>query len=110
MSLYMVMGRYSHDAIEAMVESGTDREQAARTAVEAAGGKLLSFYGLIGQEYQVAIVFEVPGTAELLGALMPAITSGVLDEWKTIPLCSAAELVQGAALAKKVTKTYPGIG
>jgi len=110
MALYMVMGRYSEEAIEAMVENGSDREAAARIAVEAAGGKLLSFYGLIGQDYQVAITFEVPGTAELLGALMPAITSGVLEDWKTIPLCTASELAKGAALARKVSESYPGLG
>ena len=110
MALYMVMGRYSPDAMKAIMESGSDRETAARTAVEAAGGKLLSFYGMIGQEYQVAITFEVPGTAEYIGAIAPAILGGVLESWKTIPLYESSELTKGAEIAKKVSQSYPGLG
>ena len=40
---------------------------------------MLSFYGMIGQEYQVAIIFDVPGPAEYIGAIAPAILGGVLE-------------------------------
>jgi phosphate uptake regulator len=38
MALYMLMGKYSTDAIKAIMESGSDREAVARKAIEAAPG------------------------------------------------------------------------
>ena len=51
MALYMLMAKYSTASLKAIMESGSDREAAARQAVETAGGKLLGFYGMLGQEY-----------------------------------------------------------
>mgnify|MGYP001815552275 CR=1 FL=1 len=39
MAYYLFQGRYSTDAIKAMVDKPQDREAAARTLVEAAGWK-----------------------------------------------------------------------
>ena len=106
MALFMLMGRYSADAIKSIMESGSDREAAARQAIEAAGGKLLGFYGMLGQEHNVAIIAEVPGTAEYIGAIAPAIMSGTLESWKSIPLFTAAEMVAASSIAKQVSGSY----
>lgn len=42
------------EAAKEMVESDTNREDMARKTVEAAGGKLLGFYGLMGQDHHIA--------------------------------------------------------
>jgi uncharacterized protein with GYD domain len=44
MAYYLFQGRYSTDAIKAMVDNPQDRETAARALVEAAGGKMHSFF------------------------------------------------------------------
>ena len=69
MALFMLMGKYSPEAMKAILETGSDREAAAKTALEAAGGKQLGFYGMFGQDYNVAIIAEVPGNAEYIGAI-----------------------------------------
>lgn len=106
MALFMLMGKYSPEAMKAILESGSDREAAARTALEAAGGKLLGFYGMFGQDYNVAIIAEVPGNAEYIGAIAPALMSGTFSAFRSIPLFTAAEVQKASVIAKKVGATY----
>jgi uncharacterized protein with GYD domain len=43
MAMYMLMAKYSPTAMQSIVETSSDREAAARAAVEPAGGKLHGF-------------------------------------------------------------------
>jgi uncharacterized protein with GYD domain len=106
MALYMLMAKYSTPALKAIMETGSDREAAARQAVETAGGKLLGFYGMFGQEYGLAMIVEAPGHAEYLGAVAPAIAGGVFESYKTIPLYSSADVAKALPIAKKVRAIY----
>ena len=106
MALFMLMGKYSPEALKAIMQSGSDREAAARTALEAAGGKLLGFYGMFGQDYNVAIIAEVPGNAEYIGAIAPALMSGTFSAFKSIPLFTSADVQKASEIAKKVAKKY----
>ncbi len=106
MALYMLLGKYSTQAIRDIVSSGSNREAAARAAIETAGGKLLGFYGMFGQDYNVAIIAEAPSHAAYIGAVAPAIGSGVFDSYKTIPLYTADDVIQGSKIAKRVSKKY----
>jgi uncharacterized protein with GYD domain len=106
MALYMLMGRYSNQAIKDIISSGSDREAVAKATIEAAGGKLVGFYGMFGQDYNVAIIADVPSHAEYIGAVAPALGSGVFEAYKSIPLYTAADVVKGAAIAREVSGVY----
>ena len=106
MAMYMLMAKYSTAALKAIIESGSDREAAARQAAEAAGGKMHGFYGMFGQEYNLAMIVEVPGHAEYLGAISPAIAGGVFESYKTIPLYTWADVAKSQPIAKKVRAVY----
>lgn len=106
MALYMLMGSYSSDAIRAIIEGGSDREAAAQQAVEAAGGKLLGFYGMFGQEHNIAAIVDMPGNAEYIAVVATTILSGTIVSWKSIPLYTAADLVKASGVAKKVKAAY----
>ena len=106
MALYMFMAKYTTRAIQDIVKSGSNREAAAKAAIEAAGGKLLGFYGMFGQEYNIAIIADMPGNAEYIAAVGPAIGSGAIESYKSIPLYTSAEVVEAAGIAKKVAKVY----
>jgi uncharacterized protein with GYD domain len=106
MALFMLMGKYSPAAMKSIIESGSDREAASRKAVEAAGGKLLGFYGMFSPEYDIAIIMDVPGNAEYIGGIAPAIMSGTLASWKTIALFTAGDVMKAAKIAKKVAAAY----
>ena len=100
------MGKYSPAALKAILETGSDREAAAKKAIEAAGGKLLGFYGVFGQDYNIAIIAEVPGNAEYIGAIAPALMSGTFSEFRSIPLFTSADVQKASKIAKKVGASY----
>ena len=62
MALYMFMGKYTPSAMKAIIDTGSNREAAARQAVEAAGNKLIGFYGMFGQDYNIAMIVAVSYT------------------------------------------------
>lgn len=92
MALYMWMAKYTPAAVKAIMDSDTNREDMARATVEAAGGKFLGFYGLIGQEHHVALLCDMPGTAEYIGLVVTANMGGAIESHKTIPMYSADEM------------------
>ncbi len=106
MAMYMLMAKYSTTALKAIMETGDDREAAARQAIEAAGGKLHGFYGMFGQEYGLAMIVEVTSHAEYIGGVSPAISSGVFESYKTIPLYTWADVAKSLPIAKKVRSVY----
>lgn len=106
MALFMLMGKYSPEAMKVILGTGSDREAAAKTALEAAGGKLLGFYGMFGQDYNVAIIAEVPGNAEYIGAIAPALMAGTFSAFKSIPLYTSGEVQKASKIAKKVSAKY----
>ena len=106
MALFMLMGKYSPESLKAILETGSNREEAAKTAIEAAGGKLLGFYGMFGQDYNVVIIAEVAGNAEYIGAIAPALMAGTFSAFKSIPLYTAGEVVKASKIAKKVGTSY----
>ena len=106
MALFMLMAKYSPEALKSIVQTGSDREAATKEAVEAAGGKLLGFYGMFGQEHNVAVIMDMPGNAEYIGAIAPAIMSGTLASWKTVPLYRSSEVTKASEVARKVAKAY----
>ena len=63
MPTYLALMRWTKDGLEKIKESPS-RLDAGRKAVEAAGGKITSFYMLMG-EYDMAIVVEAPDDATL---------------------------------------------
>ena len=86
MALYMWMARYTPAAIKSIVEGGSNREEEARKTIEAAGGEMLGFYGLIGQEHHVALIADMPSVREFLGLVITANLGGAIESHKTIPL------------------------
>ncbi len=106
MALYMWMASYTPEAVRSIVESGSDREEVARGAVEAAGGKLLGFYGLIGQKYHIALICEVPGAGEFIGLVLGTTLGGAIASWKTIPMYGKEERETAFEVCKTVQGVY----
>ena len=102
----MLLAKYSASALKGIFETGSDREAAARQAIEAAGGKLHGFYGMFGQEYGLAMIAEMPGHAEYIGAMAPVISSGVFESYKTVPLYTWPDVAKARPIAKKVSAVY----
>jgi uncharacterized protein with GYD domain len=97
--MYMLMAKYSAAALKAIIEKESDREAIARQAVEAAGGKLHGSYGMV-------MIIEAPGHAEYIGSIIPAISSGTFESYKTIPLYTSADVKKAISISKEVAKVY----
>ena len=106
MALYMLMAKYTPEAIKTIVEGDTDRAAASQAVCEAAGGKMLGFYGLIGQEYHVAIIAEMPGVSEYMGTLLTATMGGAIEDFKTIPMYSVEEHFNARDIYQKIKASY----
>jgi len=106
MSIYMFMMKYTPDAAKSIVEGDTDREEVAKTVCEAAGGRLLGFYGLIGQEHHVALIADMPSVSEYIGTVLTATMGGAIESFKTIPMYSNEEMHKARATYKKIKGTY----
>ena len=59
MALYMTKIKYTGDAIKDIAESGSDREGVVRALIEKCGGKLINFYGMLGQDHHIILITEL---------------------------------------------------
>ena len=59
MPIYITQGHYTRDAISGMIAAPEDRSKALKKLVDAAGGKLLSWYLTFG-EYDFVAISEFP--------------------------------------------------
>jgi len=106
MAIFMWMAKYTPAAAKAIVESDTNREDMARKTVEAAGGKLIGFYGLIGQEHHIALICELPGVGEYVGVVLAATMGGAIESFKTIPMYDMDEMNQARATYRHLKSVY----
>lgn len=105
MPYYMFTGRYSLSSIKAMVDKPQDREAGARTVVEAAGGRLHSFFFMLGSDDLVAIV-EAPDDEAMVAASMAIGASGSLSSGATTRLLTAEEAMGAMHKAKAALAGY----
>ena len=101
MSLYCVKIKYSLDAISGMMSDGIDRAEAMRELTEKLGGKLICFYGMIGQEYHAIGITEVPEYANLSAGIVTALTTGTIIDYKVIPLYESSDVIKVSKLLRK---------
>ena len=106
MALYCVKIKYSLDAIKGMMEDGIDRAEAMRALSEKLGGKLISFYGMVGQEYHAMGITEVPEYANLSAGIVTALTSGTIVDYKVIPLYLSSDIAKVSELFKMASPSY----
>src|SRR5690606_17243689 len=75
MPTYMTGFDYEGQAWRLMVERPEDREAAARAVVEAAGGRLLSWYWMFG-DHDGVLIYEAPSDAAAAAVLAAVAASG----------------------------------
>ena len=106
MTTFYALGRYTAQGYQGFCKNPkSDRAQAAKTAAEAVGAKLVSYTGLRGS-YDFLAVFE--GTfAQGAGIKMATEASGTLCN---IAVCEAININEIAENAAKIAKAYKGPG
>ena len=109
MTLYCLKIQYTPEAIQAIIKSGSNREDVARAATESVGGKMHGFYGIFGdvEGYHVMLIAEMPGNAEYIATVVAAVGGGAIAKFKTNVLYSADDVVGAAAIVSKVNYQPP---
>jgi len=105
MAFYLFTGSYTTDAIKTMVDNPQDREAAARTAVEAVGGKLHSFFFTFGQSDVIAII-EIDDDIGMAAMSFAIAAGGALAHGASTKLLTSAEATAAMARAKKARGKY----
>ena len=106
MAIYCIKIKATKEAIKGMMEEGVDRADAMRNLSEALGGKLLAFYGMVGQHYHVMAISEVPEYANLSAGIVTAMMANTLEDYKVIPLYESSDITKVSAMYKKVMSSY----
>lgn len=105
MPYYMFQGRYSTDAIKAMVNAPQDRESAGRALVESVGGKLHSLFFAFGADDVVAII-EGPDDKTAAACSLALGASGAFSGGAITKLMTTADAMQAMTIAKKAAASY----
>lgn len=106
MALYMLQIKYTPEAMRNIAESGSNREDGARAAVDACGGKLIAFYGMMGQDYHAAIIVEYDQLPNYIGTVFTAVLGGAIADFKTISLYTAEDAVNAAKIYQANKGSY----
>lgn len=104
---FCLTGQYTPHALNAILENPTtDRQQAARKLIEAAGGKLISMYSVAADGPGVLVIFDVPdpGSAPAISGL--TVTAGTLQNVKLTRLFTQDEIKQVRQNAAKLRSSY----
>ncbi len=106
---FIVTGNYTKSAIRGLVEKPSDREAAARAIVEAAGGKLESFYLTTGDS-DFAIKVTIDDAKDLIAGLMATAAAGAVSNVKTVRAFTSEEFTAMQKKAGKLAKAYKSPG
>lgn len=109
MPRYIVTGKYTADAMKAMIAKPSDREAAARAIVEAAGGTLESFYMTTG-DADFSIKVTIDDATDLIAGLLVTGASGSVSNLKTIRAFTAEEFTAMQKRAGELARAYKAPG
>jgi uncharacterized protein with GYD domain len=108
---FCLSGQYTPRAVNYLLEKPTqNRSEAAKKLIEAAGGKLVSFYGVPIEGPGVLTIFDVPepGSAAAIAGLVVA--NGTLQNVKLVRLLTQEEVVDIRQKANKLKASYSAPG
>ncbi len=105
MTRLVTRGRFTPEYAKGLLAAPEDREPAVRALVEAAGGKLISFYHTTG-ESDFLIISEANDTEAIMAALIAKTATGVIADVSTARAWTGAEYKAVLDRAAKVANAY----
>lgn len=105
MPTYVSFFRYTNEAWKRMIDTPENRAVAARRTIEEIGGRMLTFYWMLGQ-WDGLVIYEVedPSMAATLSAVATA--SGLIDRVQTSQLLAVDEVKASLDLASSLRNVY----
>lgn len=106
---YMYRWAFKDTTTRSLTETPVDREPHARQVIEAFGGKMLSYYFMLG-EYDGFGVAEFPDTASAAACSMRITSSGSFAKFETHALLTTAEAKAAMQKVKDTKVDYRAPG
>lgn len=104
---FCLTGQYTPRALNAILERPTtNREEAARKLIEAAGGKLISMYSVAADGPGVLVIFDVPEPSAAPAISGLTVTAGTLQNVKLTRLFTQDEIKHVRQNAAKLRSSY----
>lgn len=107
MPTYMVQASYTTAAWNKLVQRPENRMEALKPVVDKLGGRLREWYYSFG-DYDVVVLFDVPGHINAAAFSMAIAGSGAVKEFKTTVLMSPDEGFDALLLAQGAGYRPPG--
>ena len=108
---FCLTGQYTPRAINNLLENPTqNRAEAAKKLIEAAGGKLVSFYSVPAEGPGVLTIFDVPDPAAAPAIVGIVVAAGTLHNVKLSRLLTQDEVIQVRQKAGKIRASYSAPG
>src|SRR6059058_3638747 len=98
-------GRLTKDFAKGLLAKPEDREPAVRKVIEAAGGKIISFYFTTGDS-DFLLISEANEAENIIAALMAAAAAGTISDVTTARAWTGAEFKAIGDKASKAAKAY----
>ncbi|WP_245333283.1 GYD domain-containing protein, partial [Bradyrhizobium guangdongense] len=104
---FCLTGQYTPRSLNAILENPTtNRQEAARKLIEAAGGKLVSMYSVAADGPGVLVIFDVPDPSAAPAISGLTVTAGTLQNVKLVRLFTQDEIKQVRQNAAKLRSSY----
>ncbi len=94
METYIILGKYTHQGI-AKIKEGPARIEAARKAMEAAGGKMVAWYLTMGR-YDFVVISQAPSATAAASVLLATGAQGNVST-ETLRALTEAEFKEVAS-------------
>lgn len=109
MSLYLARGKMSRESLRSLMAKPEDRTAALRSALEAAGGKLLQLW-YSASTGEVIHVYEAPTPVASCSFSFMVLASGVIDDGTDEQLLTPAQFVEAMKGAANIVSKYRAPG
>ena len=111
MPMFVYRGRYSQGSVKAMLASPEDRSGPVARLFEQAGGRMLAYYVLFGED-DFMVVAEMPGAKEAAAVALTVTGRGAVTDIKTTLAMTAAEAQEAFRAGQSLSPAYkaPGAG
>ena len=107
MAWYMVQVAYTSEAWAAQIKNPQDRIAQLRAMLEPAGVTIEHAWYSFG-DYDLVLIGQAPGDADMAGAVLAAAAGGALKANKTTPLLSVDEGMDAMKKAASIAYRTPG--
>jgi uncharacterized protein with GYD domain len=104
---FCLTGQYTPRALNNIMENPTtNRYEAAKKLIEAAGGKLISMYSTPAEGPGVLVIFDVPDPGAAPAIVGVVVAAGTLHHVKLMRLFTQDEVMQVRQKASKLRAAY----